>query len=117
MKRRLHVHIKLVLLLPTSMAGSLVMVSTLLYEEFQDVFPEKLPKGVPSDRGTAHRVDLVPGASPSNIPPYNLGPKELDELKTQLQEMLDQGWIRPSSSPYASPVLFVSKKKGNGGCA
>ena len=83
-----------------------------LFEEFQDVFPEKLPKGVPPDRGAAHRVDLVPGASPSNIPPYKLGPKELDELKTQLQEMLDQGWIRPSSSPYGSPVLFVPKKNG-----
>ena len=54
----------------------------------------------------------MPGVSPIAQPPYRMAPKELDELKIQLQELLDKGFIRSSNSPWGAPVLFVKKKDG-----
>ena len=54
----------------------------------------------------------MPGVAPISIPPYHMAPVELQELKKQLQELLDKGYIRPSVSPWGAPVLFVKKKDG-----
>ncbi|GKC92304.1 putative reverse transcriptase domain-containing protein, partial [Tanacetum coccineum] len=59
------------------------------------------------------QIDLVPGAAPVAQAPYRLAPTELQELSTQLQELSDKGFIRPSSSPWGAPVLFVKKKNGS----
>ncbi|KAJ8773310.1 hypothetical protein K2173_028487 [Erythroxylum novogranatense] len=77
--------------------------------EFSDVFPDELP-GLPPDRETKFTIDLVPGTAPISIPPYRMVPVELRELRAQLQELLEKGFIRPSMSPWGAPVLFVKKK-------
>ncbi|KAA3483679.1 reverse transcriptase [Gossypium australe] len=79
--------------------------------DFEDVFPEKLP-GIPPDREVEFGIDLLPGTTPVSIAPYRTAPKELVELKVQIQELLDRGFIRPSVSPWGAPVLFVKKKDG-----
>lgn len=81
-----------------------------LLEEFQDIFAE--PSGVPPDRGVTHRIDLDTD-KPIARKPYRMSDVELKELKRQLIELLEKGWIRPSCSPYASPVLFVRKHDGS----
>ncbi|KAK9130891.1 hypothetical protein Sjap_011378 [Stephania japonica] len=77
--------------------------------DFPDVFPAELP-GLPPPREIDFIVDLVPGTKPISIPPYRMAPKELDELRGQLDELLELGFIRPSMSPWGAPVLFVKKK-------
>nr|GFC11842.1 putative reverse transcriptase domain-containing protein [Tanacetum cinerariifolium] len=59
------------------------------------------------------KVELVPGAAPVARVPYRLAPSEMKELAKQLQELSDKGFIRPSSSPWGAPVLFVKKKDGS----
>ncbi|WVZ52630.1 hypothetical protein U9M48_003672 [Paspalum notatum var. saurae] len=66
--------------------------------DFPDVFLEKLP-GLPPDRDVEFSIELIPGTAPISKRPYRMAPNELKELKTQLQEKLDKGFIRPSSSP------------------
>ncbi|GJV59524.1 putative reverse transcriptase domain-containing protein [Tanacetum coccineum] len=80
--------------------------------EFLDVFPEDLP-GLPPTRLVEIQIDLVPGAAPVARAPYRLAPAEMQELSAQLQELPDKGFIRPSSSPWGAPVLFVKKKDGS----
>ncbi|KAJ9547520.1 hypothetical protein OSB04_020063 [Centaurea solstitialis] len=80
--------------------------------EFPEVFPEELP-GLPPPRQVEFHIDLVPGAGPIAKSPYRLAPSEMQELSNQLQELLDKGFIRPSSSPWGAPVLFVKKKDGS----
>jgi hypothetical protein len=77
--------------------------------EFPDVFPEDLP-GMPPDRDVEFVIELQPGTTPISIWSYKMTPKELAELKVQLNELLDKGYIRPSSSPWGCPALFVKKK-------
>ena len=77
--------------------------------EYVDVFPEELP-GLPLDREIEFCIDLVPGTAPISIPPYMMAPAEFKELKEQLQVLLDNGFIRPSISPWGAPVLFIKKK-------
>ena len=79
--------------------------------EFPDVFPEELP-GVPPEREVDLSIELVQGTTPISRAPYHMAPTELKELKTQLQELLDKGFIRPSVSPWGASVLFVKKKDG-----
>ena len=83
-----------------------------LVREFHDVFPESLPKGRPIKRDIEHEIKVESGSKPPNRPPYRLGPAEQDELEIQIKDLLAQGFIRPSSSPYGAPVLFVPKKDG-----
>ena len=83
----------------------------LLVMEFLDVFPDDLP-GLPPERETNFSIDLVPSTAPISLPPYRMAPAELKELKAQLQELVDGGFIRPSVSPWGAPVLFVKKKDG-----
>ena len=73
--------------------------------EFQDVFPEELP-GLSPEREIEFCIDVVPSTDPISMPPYRMSPAELSELKEQLQELLDKGFIRPSTSPWGAPVLF-----------
>ncbi|XP_047943101.1 uncharacterized protein LOC125189926 [Salvia hispanica] len=77
--------------------------------EFPDVFPKVLP-GPPPDRQLEFTIDLEPGAAPVSKAPYRMAPKELKELKIQLQELMDLGFVRPSVSPWGAPVLFVKKE-------
>ena len=78
--------------------------------EFPDVFLEELP-GLPPDRETEFTIEVMLGVAPISIPPYCMTPLELQELKKQLQELLDKGYIQPSVSPWAAAVLFVKKKE------
>ena len=83
-----------------------------IVQEYRDVFPETLPKGRPPKRDVEHEIKITSGSEPPNRPPYRLGPAEQDELEIQIKDLLAQGFIRPSSSPYGAPVLFVPKKDG-----
>ncbi|XP_073061747.1 uncharacterized protein [Primulina eburnea] len=74
--------------------------------EFSDVFPDEIP-GFPSAREVEFGIELMPGISPISRAPYRMAPAELRELKAQLQDLLDKGYIRPSVSPWGAPVLFV----------
>jgi hypothetical protein len=80
--------------------------------EYPDVFPDELP-GMPPGRDVEFVIELQPGTAPISKRPYRMPPKVLAELKTQLQELLDKGYIRPSSSPWVCPALFVKKKDGS----
>ena len=66
--------------------------------DFQDVFPDDLP-GPPPEREVDFPIDLVPGTAPISLPPYRMAPAELKELKAQLQELVDGGFIKPGISP------------------
>ena len=85
---------------------------TRLVCEFLDVFQEDLP-GLPLHREIEFVIELAPGTEPVSRAPYRMAPAELKELKVQLQELLDMGFIRPSFSPWGAPVLFVKKKDGS----
>nr|GEZ80590.1 putative reverse transcriptase domain-containing protein [Tanacetum cinerariifolium] len=80
--------------------------------EFPVVFPEDLP-GLPPAQQVEFQIDLVSRAAPVARAPYRLAPAEMQELSTQLQELFDRGFIRPSFSPWGAPVLFVKKKYGS----
>jgi hypothetical protein len=80
-------------------------------DQFPQVFTE--PTDLPPTRPCDHRIDLLPGAPPVNARAYRLPPDQKDEIKKQLKEMLQKGFIRMSSSPFASPVLLVRKKDGS----
>jgi hypothetical protein len=75
--------------------------------EFPDVFLEEL-SGMPPDR----EIELVPGTAPIFMRPYRMAANQLAELKEQLQELLDKGYIRPIASPWGAPFIFVPKKDG-----
>ena len=80
--------------------------------EYVSVFPKDLP-GLPPDREIVFSIELMPGTAPISRAPYRLAPAELKELKVQLEEMIEKGFIRPSHSPWGAPVLFVKKKDGS----
>ncbi|GJQ98611.1 putative reverse transcriptase domain-containing protein [Tanacetum coccineum] len=83
-----------------------------IVQDFPEVFPEDLP-GIPPTRQVEFQIDLIPGAAPVARAPYRLAPSEMKELSDQLKELSDKGFIRPSSSPWGAPVLFVKKKDGS----
>jgi hypothetical protein len=76
--------------------------------EYPDIFPDDLP-GMPPDRDIEFIIELQPGTTPISKRPYRMPPNELAELKIQLQDLLDKGFIRPSASPWGCPALFVKK--------
>ncbi|XP_070050589.1 uncharacterized protein [Nicotiana tomentosiformis] len=76
--------------------------------EFWEVFPDELP-GIQPDREIDFRIDVIPGTQPISIPPYRMAPAELQELKEQLKDLLDKGFIWPSVPPWGTPVLFGTK--------
>ncbi|KAL8098415.1 hypothetical protein AgCh_031247 [Apium graveolens] len=79
--------------------------------KFKDVFSENLP-GLPPDREIEFAIELAQGTTPVSKAPYRLAPVEMKELDSQLQELLDNGMIRPSVSSWGAPILFVKKKDG-----
>ena len=83
-----------------------------IVKEFSDIFPIELP-GLPPQREIEFAIDILPGVFPISKQPYRMAPTEMSELKIQLQELLDKGFIRPSVSPWGAPVLFVKKKDGS----
>ncbi|GJW37015.1 hypothetical protein Tco_0059935, partial [Tanacetum coccineum] len=83
-----------------------------IVQDFPEVFPEDLP-GIPPTRQVEFQIDLIPGAAPVARAPYRLAPSEMKELSDQLKELSDKGFIRPNSSPWGAPVLFVKKKDGS----
>jgi hypothetical protein len=90
-------------------AASTMDVRTI--SEFPDVFLEELP-GMPPDREIKFVIELVPSTDPIFMRPYRMAANQLAELKEQLQELLDKGYINPSASPWGAPVIFVPKKDG-----
>ena len=80
--------------------------------EFLDIFPEEL-LGLPPVREIEFCIDVVPSTNPISMPPYRMAPAELKERTERLKELLDQGFIRPSTSPWRAPVFFVKKKDGS----
>ncbi|GJV17950.1 putative reverse transcriptase domain-containing protein [Tanacetum coccineum] len=83
-----------------------------IVQDFSEVFPEDLP-GIPPTQQVEFQIDLIPGAALVARAPYRLAPSERKELSDQLQEISNKGFIRPSSSPWGAPVLFVNKKDGS----
>jgi hypothetical protein len=79
--------------------------------EFPNVFPEELP-GMPPDRDIKFVIELKPSTSPIYQTSYRMATPELAELKEHIKELLEKGFIRPSSSPWGAPVIFVLKKDG-----
>jgi hypothetical protein len=79
--------------------------------EFPDVLPEELP-GMPPDRDIEFVIGLKPGTIPVYKTPYRMATPELAELKEHIKELLEKRFIRPSSSPWGAPVIFVTKKDG-----
>jgi hypothetical protein len=82
-----------------------------IVSEFPNVFPEELP-GMPPERKVEFVIELIPGTTPISKRAYRVSGQELVELKKQIDELLAKGYIRPSTSPWAAPVLFVEKKDG-----
>ncbi|GJS67398.1 putative reverse transcriptase domain-containing protein [Tanacetum coccineum] len=80
-----------------------------IVRDFPKVFPEDFP-GIPPTRQVEFQIDLVPGAAPVVRAPYRLAPSEMKKLSDQLQELFDKGFIRPRSSPWGAPVLFVKEE-------
>ena len=83
--------------------------------EFPYVFPDELP-GLPPNREIEFKIELLPGTAPISRRPYRMPPNELAELKIQLHELLEKGLIRPSSSPWGCPAIFVKKRTSLCGC-
>ncbi|GJV43713.1 putative reverse transcriptase domain-containing protein [Tanacetum coccineum] len=80
--------------------------------DFPEVFPEDFP-GLPPTRQVEFHIELIPGAAPVARAPYRLAPAEMKELAEQLKELSKKGFIRPSSSSWGAPILFVKKKDGS----
>jgi hypothetical protein len=94
------------------MMFNLATESISVVEEFMDVFPEEL-LGMSPEREVEFYIDLIPGTTPITKRPYRMAPTELVELKLQIADLQQKGYICPSSSPWGAPVLFVTKKDGS----
>jgi hypothetical protein len=85
---------------------------TNLLQEFKDVFPSEIPPRLPPLRRFEHQIDLIPGTSLPNRAAYRTNPEEMKEIQRQVQELLDNGYVRESLSPCVGPVILVPKKNG-----
>ena len=101
-----------VLISPNDITSLPSIVADLL-QDFEYVFPQETPAGLPPIRGIEHQIDLIPGAALPNRPPYRTNPEETKEIQRQVQELLDKGFVRESLSPCAVPVILVPKKDGS----
>jgi len=90
-------------------------ISSML-QQFEDVMPPQLPKKLPPRRAINHRIKLVPGIKPPSQAPHRMSPMELTELRKQLEELIDSGFVRPSKAPYGAPVLFQRRRMGAFAC-
>jgi hypothetical protein len=101
-----------VLLLLEDITTPLPRAITNILHEFKDVFPAEIPPGLPPLRGIEHQIDLIPGASLPNQAVYRTNLEETKEIQWQVQELLDNGYVRESRSPCVVPVILVPKKNG-----
>jgi hypothetical protein len=85
---------------------------TNLLQEFKDVFPAEIPQGMPPFRGIEHQIDLILGASLPNRAMYRTNPEETKKIQQQVQELLDNGYVRESLSHCVVPVILVPEKNG-----
>ncbi|GIL57113.1 hypothetical protein Vafri_12319, partial [Volvox africanus] len=85
---------------------------TNLLKEYQDVFAPL--SGLPPERDVSHTIPLMdPTIKPPYKPPYRLSPREMEEARTQIDDLLKKGYIVPSTSPYGAPILFVKKPRSD----
>jgi hypothetical protein len=89
--------------------------STLLnaLQEYEDVFPDEVPPGLPPKRGIEHQIDLVPGASLPNRAAYRTNREDTKEIQNLVEELIKKGYVKEGLSPCAIPVLLVPKKDGS----
>ena len=87
-----------------------------LVDEFKDIFLDTLPKGRPPKRDIVHEIRTEEGAKPPSRPPYRLGPVEQDEMEEQVKDLLAQGFIRPSASPYGRTDPVCPQKERQVAC-
>jgi hypothetical protein len=80
-----------------------------LLKEFQDFFPDELSHGLPPLRGIEHRIDLILGAPHPNRAAYHTNPDETKEIKRQIHDLLQKGYVRESLSPCVVPLILVPK--------
>jgi hypothetical protein len=92
------------------MQQSLPPIVANILQEYADIFPCKVPAGLPPLRGIEHQIHLIPGASLLNRAPYRTNPEETNEIQRQVQELLDKGYVCESLSPCVVPVILVPKK-------
>ena len=94
----------------TNTSHDLPLVLSSLLQEFQNVFPDELPLGLPPLRGIEHWIDLIPGAPLPNKAPYRVNPEETKEIQRQVQQLVDNGQVHERLSPCTVPVILVPKK-------
>ena len=82
-------------------------------DDFKNVMPAELPKRISPKREVGHAIELEPRAKPPAFAPYRMVPPELEELRRQLKELLDAGYICVFKSPYGASVLFQKKHDGS----
>ena len=86
----------------------------LFLDKYDDCFIDSIPGELPPSRGEDdHKIELIPGSSPPNKPPYRVSLAQQEEIMAQVNELVEKGMVRPSSSPFLSPVLLVQKKDGS----
>ncbi|KAL3692137.1 hypothetical protein R1sor_005788 [Riccia sorocarpa] len=83
-----------------------------ILSEYSDILTDELPEELPPRREVDHKIELVPGSAPPSKAAYRMNQPEMLELKRQLGELMDRGYIRTSKSPFGAPVLFAKKKDG-----
>ena len=83
-----------------------------LLKEFEDVFPQDIPHGLPPLKGVEHQIDLFSGASLPNRAAYRSNLEETKEIQKQVKGLIQRGWVKESLSPCAMPVILVAKKDG-----
>jgi len=82
-----------------------------ILDKYHDIFGE-MPRGLPPSRGFEHIIELEQGEKPIMITPYQYPKIYKDEIEKTIKELLDMGFVRPSSSPFASSVVLVQKEDG-----
>ena len=96
-----------------SMGDLIPMEVQKVLNEFKDVMPSELPKKLPPKSEEDHKIELESRAKPPAMGPYRMAPLELEELRRQLKELLEAGFIQPSKAPYGAPFLFQKKHDGS----
>lgn len=91
---------------------SLPSIVVSLLQDFEDLFLEEIPHGLPPLRGIEHQIDFIPGAIIPNRPAYRANPEETKEIQRQVDELVQKGFVRESLSPCSVPVILVPKKDG-----